>query len=300
MQSNLASRLIHNMVFSPAPIVGTFSLAPEKLSTLDLDTVRIWQQETFHRGNLSVAAAGPLPAARMTEVIEQMFGKLPSGPAVAKAASVAATTPAKLVLLHTPTVGKSVVSIAGRLPALRAEPEIEVFFATMALSDGESSRLNAAVRGDLRASYGMQAGVSNLTHEHRLLMFEGEIEGPKIKPALAAIRNAYENLRLNGLTQEEFEAIRGKILTYIRAARNQPDFIASSMLEAKLSGMPITKGLNLLDNISAMTRDHVNQRIARDFPAFDAMVKIVVTPDEKAVSADCVVKDPDAFQSCLK
>jgi hypothetical protein len=40
---------------------------------------------------------------------------------------------------------------------------------------------------------------------------------------------------------------------------------------------------------ASLEREAVNRVIAAEFPSFDSMTKIVVSPDAKAIAADCVI-----------
>ena len=69
-----------------------------------------------------------------------------------------------------------------------------------------------------------------------------------MKEALAVMQRAYEDLRLNGVSQSEFDTIRQKIVANLDNASNQPDFLARSMLETKLSNLSRAPGRQHLGN----------------------------------------------------
>jgi predicted Zn-dependent peptidase len=298
-QSNQSSRLIQNLLFLGQPISSTFAMTAEAIDQLDLETVRTWHRAVFTRSNLHVAVAGSIHPDAVARSIDRMFMRLPLGSPVQSNPLKAIFTPRKSILLHTPNISKSYVSIAGILPPLTVKPGIEAFVGTLALSNGESSRLNAAIRNQLRATYGLSAGVANLTHNFRIIYMVGEVDGTKMKDALVIMRDAYENLRLNGVTKVEFDTIRQKIVANLATASKQPDFVASSLLETKLSNLSAARDDNILEVARNATFEQINSKIRQDFPAFDDMVKVVVTADDKAIAADCAVLSPDAFDVCL-
>ena len=174
LQSNQSSRLIQNLLFLGQPIASTFAMTADMIDKLDLDTVRMWHKAVFTRSNLQVAVAGPIHPDAVARAIDIMFMRLPLGsPVVVKPMKAIFASTNKSILLHTPDIGKSYVSIAGMLPPLGTKPGIEAFVGTLALSSGESSRLNTAIRDKLRATYGLSAGVANLTPQSSHHLYGG-------------------------------------------------------------------------------------------------------------------------------
>jgi predicted Zn-dependent peptidase len=298
LQAQQAQQLIRNLAFDNALGRSLVPLA-EEFDGLDADTIKDWHRLTFNQANLHVSAAGPLPVEQMTETVHTIFNALPHGEKVALSLGGPPRLLSQSILIYTPGISKSYVSIAGRLPPLGSRPEIEGFFGTLALGEGQSSRLNQVIRTELRATYGISAGISNLNAQSRLLLIEGEIEGSKLRQALPLLQKSYENLRLNGLTVDEFMAIQQKIVAYLETVRAQPDYVARAILQAELSGLSAVQGLNLLDEVKSITLQDVNRGIAASFPPFSETVKIVASPDDTAIEADCTVTVPDQYKRCV-
>jgi zinc protease len=298
LQAQQAQQLIRNLAFDNA-LGRSLAPQPQDFDSLDTDVIKDWHRATFNQANLQVSAAGPLPPEVMISAIGILFDRLPTGHNVGAAVAGAARPLKQFIIMHTPSTSKSFVSIAGRLPPLGRKPEIEGFFGTLALGDGQSSRLNQAIRTELRATYGISAGISNLTAQSRLLLIEGEIEGSKLKQAFPLLQASYENLRLHGLTAGEFAAIQKRIVAYLEAVQAQPDYVARAMLQAELSGLPVTQGLHLLADVRSITLQDVNRGIAASFPPFAETVKVVASPDDHAVLADCTVTLPDQYKRCV-
>ncbi len=299
LQAQQAQQLIRNIAFEGDPVARSLMPLPSDFATLDAAAVKDWHRMTFNLENLQVSAAGPLSVESMAEEIDMIFHALPRGQKVPVSTTRPANKLHKSILLYTPSTPKTFVSIAGRLPPLRETPEISGFFGALALADGQSSRLNQAIRTELRATYAMSAGLSSLTPNARLLQIEGEIEGSKLGQALALLRTSYEKLRVNGLTLEEFSSIKQKIANHLEAVKGQPDYAANAILQAKLSGMPSGEGLRLLEEVKLITLDEVNRNIAARFPPYSEMLKVIASSDDKAIIADCVVTTADNYRLCI-
>lgn len=265
-----------------------------------LAKIEDWHRATFDRDGMEITAAGPVEPDVVAEAIDRLLGDLPSGdgkpPGAAKTQS---HFEGKTVLLHKPDAEKSLIAMIGPMPSTREPGYFLDNFATLALSGGQQSRLFDAVRTRLRASYGPAAGVEGYDRDTRYIRFNAEIEDRHLKEAFDAFRDAYEALRVDGITTEEFDRIRDALVSDLEEAEKRPAFMARLLMDFLLDDDPlIDRADELPDVIEDATLDEVNMSLRERLPAFDDMVRIVTTPNDEAIDADCIISSVAEVDRC--
>ncbi len=269
------------------------------------DDIKTWYGETFTTDGIRITAAGPsdLDSAIVGEAIDLLLNGLPTGEKRDEAlpAYETATIEAngKIILLRKPDAEKTLVSIGGLMPPARGPDHVNDLFAEFVLGDGKQSRLFDAVRTKLRASYVVDADIGGYDRNIRMFYLDGEIEGRWLKDAYGAFRDAYETLRVDGITSDEFERAKEIPVAEYREVAKEPESMASILMGFLVDDDPMKEHLaEIPELIGAVTLDEVNAAIRERLPAFDDMVRVVTTPNEEAVESDCVITSVADVDRC--
>lgn len=269
------------------------------------DDIRAWYAETFTTGGITITAAGPidLDPALVGEAIDQLLDGLPAGDGPSEALPAQETPTAKsggkTILLHKPDAEKTLISIAGLMPLARGASHAHDLFAEFVLGADMQSRLFDAVRTKLRASYVVEAEIGGYSRQHRIMYLDGEIEGRRIKDAYATFREAYETLRADGITPDEFERAKEILTAHYQEIAKQPETMAWLLLGFLIDDDPMKDSLaEMPELIGVVTLDQVNAAIRDRLPAFDDMVRVVTAPNDDAVEPHCVITSVADVDRC--
>ena len=261
----------------------------ENINKITIADIKDWHRRSLSTGNLGIFAAGPATAAEIGQAIDAALQGLPAQNKRKDYAPLAMRYPGKTILLHDPKLAKSYILVAGPVPKNYApsQEERELGMAVLGVSD--QSRLHTALRTELRATYAFSAWMSEFSRDSAVLYFQGEVDTAQVAKALQTIETTYTTLRQEGISAVEFPFAKRLYANRAKTMVSQPKDAANMMAEAWLTNRSPVQGLGYAQRATALQRAAVNRVIATQFPSFDSMTKIVVSPDAKAVQADCVI-----------
>ena len=145
--------------------------------------------------------AGGREAKAAGDALEALLDGLPDvTPALAQ--QITPDCSPRRILLHDPTARVTNLAFLGPLPPTEAGAELEDLILIHALGGNDQSVLFNAVRTELRASYGFNAGIANYTRDHRFFYMAGEVETAKLADAERVVREAYGSFRQAGTLDE--------------------------------------------------------------------------------------------------
>lgn len=78
-----------------------------------------------------------------------------------------------------------------------------------------------------------------------------------------------------------------------------PRVVVPLVMESVVNGFPATRAFQLDEEIEAITRDSLIERLQEDFPSADQLLTVIVTPDPDLISGACVIEDPEDYRECL-
>lgn len=310
MHQGLASQswgVIRRAILGNGRLNDFLTLRPTSLiDDVTADDIKIWYAETFTTDDITITAAGPadLEPAIVGEAIDQLLNGLPSGKQRSNArlddtSSSATKVGGKAILLHKPDTEKTLISIGGRLPPARGPSHAHDLFAEFVLGNGKQSRLFTAVRTKLRASYVVDADVGGYDRNIRTIYLDGEIEGRQVKDAYDAFRDAYETLRVDGMTRDEFQRAKENLVAAYQEVVKEPKSMASILMGFLVDDDPMREHIaEIPELIGTVTLDEVNAAIRKRLPAFDDMVRVVTAPNDNAVENDCVITSDADVDRC--
>lgn len=295
---------VRRFVLDDRPLNDFLTLRPASLiDDVTLADIKTWHAETFTTGGIEITAAGPAGATQVADAIDLLLEGLPAGEGDDRAGAAETDTAAgfvgKTILLHQPDAEKTLVGVIGSMPSTRESGQFFDTFASRVLGGGQQSRLFDAIRTRLRASYNLGAGTENYVRDIRLIYLYGEVDDRRLDDVYPAFRDVYETLRIDGIEADEFERSKEAIAANFREAKKKPKVMARLLMDFVLDDDPlIDRAAELPEVIEAFTLDEVNTAIGERLPAFDEMVRIVTTPKDDAIDADCVISSVAEVERC--
>ena len=284
-------------VFGAQPLRNALSLdEPGVFDNLTREDVVSWHSETFTRTPEAIVIAGGIDAADAGAAIDELLRGLPDASrSVTQEAALDYT--ARRILLHIPEAQTTTLSFIATLPATRLGGETEDLILIHALGGDDQSVLFEAVRTELRASYGFGAGMANYTRDHRILFLSGEVETAKLADAEQVVRDAYADFRQSG-PSGELEPRKAPLAAHFAEL---PDFVvdqARSELQSALDGFETGRSLRLTDELQAVTKGTLMDRLSSAFPDAQDFIVIAVSPDADALPGACVIRSPAEAADC--
>jgi len=299
LAAGLAWNLFRDISLGDHPYKRFWSLQPlEGIESIELDDVKDWHANAFSSKALTITVAGNAEISAINKSIDTVLTGVPDTERSQMRAFDGPDIKNQTVVLHNPEVEKSIILIIGKLPTHSVEQDIPLQLGIGVLGWGKQSRLFTAVRTDLRAAYGFGANTWDMTRQHRVLHLSGEVETGKVQAVLDTVRTSYEKFRNNGINLIEFPIARKFYVQRINEELDKPSSVAYMMMDAELNGFDSSYLPALVENIKSQKRSDVNKVIKAEFPEFDNMLKIIVTPDADAVSDACVITSLEQWTEC--
>ena len=295
----LAWNLAREMTLGDHPYKNFWSLRPaDEINAITLAQVEQWHQQAFTTAALTITAAGNASADQLAAEIDRVLQDMPAGSKPEIPVFDEPAFPGKTVLLHQPDAPKSAILIMGNLPPHGVDMDLPVQLGVGVLGFGKQSRLFKAVRSGLRAAYGFSAGMFDKTRDHRLLHISGEVETAKLQAALNETEKTYEEFRDKGIGRLEFPIARRFLANEMNGELKKPESVAYLLMEAQRNQFGEDYVPTMLDRLGNLERSAVNALLKEQLPAFDSLLKIIVTPDADAIDGACVITSIDDWAQC--
>ena len=294
-----AWRTLRMVTVGDHPLRQVWNATPvENISSITIEDIKEWHQKVVTRDGVAVFAAGNAEAEEIAAAIDAVLAALPEGSGRQDFEPLTMHYPNKTILVHRPENEKSYILFGGPLPRIfSADQEArELGIGVLGVSD--QSRLFTAIRKELRATYGFSAWSDRFSRDNAMIYFQGEVDTDQLQEAYDTVGETYEEFRNGGIGLIEFPFAQRLYKNRAIGMSEKPETVANLMVEAWLSGRSIEHGLSYPERAADLSRGAVNEVIARDFPPFSEMVKIIVSPDRDAVEADCIISDYSEAGQC--
>lgn len=282
----------YNRLWSQGPL--------DEIEKISLDNINQWFESSFSTNTASVAVAGSVDPELVAKELDLLFADMPAHEASDPVEFPTPAVPGLTVLFHNPDAPKTVVMLIGNLPPEDPATDQQLQLSIGVLGQSPQSRLHKAVRAGLGASYGFGAGKLDIIHEHRLLVMSGEIETAKVAEALKEVEEAYVEFRESGIGRIEFPLAKRMYKRQVNSQLENPVNMAFNVIDAMKRGYSKDILARTLDSINSMKRDDANDIISNSLPAYGEFLKVIVSPDSKAVEGACVISKIEDARSCLK
>ena len=295
----MAWNLAREVILGEHPYNKFWSMSPlGEFEKLSLDDINQWFESSFSTKTATVTIAGSAAADVVARELDLLFADMPSGELSDPIKLPLVAASGKTIVLHSPDAPKSVVVLLGSVPDYNEETDLPLQLGVGVLGFGKQSRLFKAVRAGLGASYGFGASVFDFTREHRMLQMSGEIETAQLQEALKEIEQAYEKFKQAGIGRIEFPIAKRIFKREYSERLQNPVDVAFLLSESVLNGYTETFVPNLMDEIDNLNRKTTNEVVSSALPAYDDLLKVIVSPDNKAVDGACVISKIEEARGC--
>ncbi len=267
----------------------------DAIKAITRDDVAAWHAETFTKSGLTVVVTGAVSPEDAGQIIDDLLSGLPQGEARPPAPRIANIKP-QTVLLHLPDAEKSAIGFLSKMPPRSEGGEFEDILASALMSDANGP-LFQAIRTDLRASYGFQAGVTNYARGLRPFFMFGEVDTDKLGEVRDATLDAYaafkEKPDLTGLGEmkERFVSSANESIAFV-------DVSARAIMEAILDGNDPTVVPKIDTYYEAVTPETLTARLDSAFPNADSFAIFAISPDAEALPGACVIEAFEDVANC--
>lgn len=261
-----------------------------------VDDLRRWHAETIVQNGVTISVTGAISQDDAGKAVDQLLAGLPEGQAQG-APNFNTNFAPKIILLHLPDAEKTTLGLLGQLPPTAEGGDLTDLLALNFFGRSGSGPLFNAVRTDLRASYGFQAGSTNYDRNTRIMFIAGEVETEKLAEAADLVRTTYESFRaapdLTGLDDLRRGMAEGTAQNVLYV-----DVAARTMLELALDGRSPGDAPRLGELLENVTAQDIQDRLASVFPSGDNFIVIAASPDASALPGACVITKIEQVAQC--
>jgi len=283
-------------VLNDTPLLQALDVSD--LDTIDAvtrDEILAWHGSTFTRVVKAITVTGAITKEDAGNVVDRLLEGLPEGEPMARSEDKADFSPVT-VLLHLPDAEKTTMGIVGQLPPTSDGGDYEDLLALTLFGSSEGP-LFQALRTELRATYGIQAGYTNYTRELRPFYLFGEVDTTQLAEVSQVAIATYENFRLNpDLTG--LEELKLQVADDARKDALYVDVAARLMMEALLDGFDPVVLPAVHERFAAVTAQSIKTRLQEAFPPGSALMVMAVSPDPDALPGACVITAPNQAMNC--
>ena len=268
----------------------------DQIDAVTRENVLTWHKETLAQANLTIAVTGAISQADAGDVIDRILAQLPKSDATQLNPAPANCSP-RSILVHRPEAQKTSLAIIGQLPSTAEGGDLIDLLALEVFGQAGSGPLFDAVRTELRASYGLQAGFSNYDRATRFMFITGEVETTQLTAAKDVAIAAYREFRTN----PNFDALPNiQQATADGTTKNvrSVNVVARTLLELALGGQDTALAPNLGDAIAAFSPEDIAARLRNSFPAAEDLMVFAVSPDANALEGACVITQIEQALTC--
>ena len=253
-----------------------------------------WRREVFARDNLTIVAVGAQDAAAVGALIDKSIGQLPEKSAPAPTTPPTPVFPAKTIVLEKDG-DQTAVNMEGYLDLALGEGPIALVGANV-LGGGLDRRLSKAVRGELGATYGISAGLGQITPRQRTFSIRTAMSNDLAAAGLKRIREVYDVWRRDGVTAEEVEPAREQLANGFDKSAASSSGKAYGLLSLLRGGANAEYEASYNDRLRKVDVDTVNALLKAKTPA--ALTTVIVASKADGLGADCVIHAIEEVDTC--
>ena len=264
---------------------------------LTAEDVKSWHKETFTSANVHVAIAGTIEADRAAETIDQLLGGLPENSSDATREPLALNS-GLTVLLHDKTATSTHMAVVGLLPASREGGEIADIVAVSALGKGKESRLHKAKTDEHAESVSIDASIANFSRDVRVFGINANSDSENAEVAFKSIEQAYRDFLQADLDDQEVLRSVVPFVNSLRSNDKKVDLLAYGLGQLLLDELPKDMLLSVMQDSLSLKAEDINQRITDRYPAWEDMVKVIISDNADVIEADCTVTSIKELVQC--
>jgi len=266
------------------------------IEDVGIDDLRRWHTETIVKDGLTIVVTGAISPADAGKAVDQLLSSLPNQQ-VTTAQSIQPDFSPRTILLHLPDAEKTTLGFVGQLPPTSVGGDLVDLLALNFFARSGSGPLFNAVRTELRASYGFQAGLTNYDRATRIMFIAGEVETAKLAEAAEVVLETYEAYRVTpDLT--DFNEMRDGIAHATAQNVQFVDVAARTILELALDGRSAADAPRLGVVIESIMAVELKERLLSIFPSRSDLIIVAASPDASALPGACIVTKLEQIAQC--
>lgn len=280
------------------------------IEAVGIEDLHDWHTATLTQDVAAIVVTGAIDRADAGKAVDDLLGHLPDAsaqaqvqgqsqgqrPGQADSVGVADFAP-RTILLHLPQAEKTTLALLGPLPPTAKGGDLADLLAVHLFGRPGDGPLFQAIRTDLRASYGFQAGFTNYDRATRFMFITGEVEAAKLAQAVDVIRTTYDSYRTTS-DFDGFEDVRKNLSEGTAKNVLYVDVAARTMLELALDERDPSVAPNLGALFAEVSTTDVAARLATAFPAADRLIVLAASPDADVLPGACVITDIAQASDC--
>jgi zinc protease len=295
---SIANDALTMVVVGDNAIASTVSYSPQTtVSDVTVADIDAWRKAVLARDNLTVVTSGPLTREEAADLTDRTFAGLPEKAVVKDAVSFKPNTLSKTIVIER-KVEQSVILIGGSVEWKAGGPVgISRSIAMSVLGGGNRSRLFVAVREKLGAAYGASSGISGLLGDVSVFSMEASVANDKVVPALAAMRLEYQNFRDKGVTADEVDPIKRRMISGFPEAMRKAGSSSGTIRTALLNNLGFQAPDSYTLWVERQKPEDINVLIKSQLP--EKLTTIIIAPSAEGLGADCVISSIDDLSKCL-
>jgi zinc protease len=295
---NLANKALSNLITGEHQITRLNNLQPVSLiSSVTVEDVDQWRRAVLARNNLTVVAAGPLNREESSAFVDRVFGGLPEAAAIKPAIPFKPASLTKTIVIER-KVDQTVIVMGGPTEWATGREGAERSIALNVLGGDFKARLFVAIREKLGAAYGASASISGVLYDHGIFTMQSSVAHDKTVAVLAAMREEYRRFLTDGVTAEEVEPLKRRMIAGFPDTMRRSGSAAGTIRANMLNGMGFEAADNQTNRIAGITADSVNLLMRKHLPV--ALTTVIVAPSAEGLNADCVIASLDDLPKCSK
>lgn len=256
-----------------------------------------WHRATVTQGNVLVAVAGPISAKDAGLAVDKLLDGLAQSDKTFVDPPVPAYQP-RQILLHLPSAEKTTLTLVAPIPKSDAKSDFIDILGAVALGGDDQSLLFKAIRTDLRASYGMAAGLDMYSRNARVLVMSGEVETAQTAAVRDLVVRTYQDMAQKPLDEATVTRWRDVFSDGFEQLKDDTTNRATTMVEAMLYGLDPLMFEQSPQWIAALSPASLAARYATDYPKAADLTVIAVSPDANALPEACVITAPQQVLTC--
>ncbi len=288
----LAALLLRRVTQADSPF-GAWS-EPASIAAVTPEDVDLWRREIFARANLTIVAVGAAAAGAFGPLVDKAFGQLPETGSPGPQTPPTPAFPAKTIVLEREGSQTAVV-LEGPLDLAQGEGPVALIGGN-ALGGGLDRRLSKAVRGELGATYGISAGLGQITPRQRTFSIRSAMSNELAAAGLKRSREVYETWRTGGITEDEAASAREQLASGFEKNAETPSGKAFALLSLLRSGATAEYEANYSQILRSTDAGKVNALIRDKMPP--KLTTAIVASKADGLDADCVIHDIEETAKC--
>jgi len=286
-------------VVGDSPLNNFLSLPDlTKIDDVNENDLRRWHAETIVQAGVTVSVTGAISRKDAGNAIDRLLSGLPTGQSETAASSQQVDFSPRVILVHLPDAEKSTLGFVGQMPPTKEGGDLTDLLALSFFARSGDGPLFNAVRTQLRASYGFQAGLTNYNRDTGILYIGGEVETSRLAEVSETVLKTYSDFRTSP-DLSGFDNLRRAMSEGSAKNIKYVDIAARSILELALDNRDPGDAPRIGELLKMIQARDVEARMVDVFPSSESLIIVAASPDASALPGACVVTEFKDAARCL-